>query len=102
LFAHDWVGVVQSNSAKLTAAGAEVTAIRYEDALTMAVGTSTGHVLLYDLRSSTPIMWKDHRYGLPIIDIKFHNASKKFISSDSKIIKLWDRNTVLILYTLFR
>ena len=81
----------------------------------MAVGTSTGHVLLYDLRSSGPLLTRDHRYGafafesaraflhddersvcagLPIRDLKFHARSRKVISTDSKIIKIWDKSTV--------
>lgn len=37
--------------------------MRYDsDGLGVAVGTSTGHVLLYDLRSPNPTLAKDHRY----------------------------------------
>ncbi|KAL6058790.1 Nucleolar protein 10 [Balamuthia mandrillaris] len=68
----------------------EVTALRYaEDGLTMAVGTSTGHCFLYDLRSSRPLYVKDHQYGLPIVDLKFH-SSRHVISTDQKIVKIWN------------
>ncbi|KAI9280103.1 WD40-repeat-containing domain protein [Sporodiniella umbellata] len=80
----------------------EVTALRFRpDGLTMAAGTSTGHTLLYDLRSSVPTLVKDHQYGLPIRTIHFHkgisadteSTGDKLIVSDSKIVKIWDRQT---------
>jgi ribosome biogenesis protein ENP2 len=73
----------------------EISSLEYDtDGLTIAVGTSTGHVLLYDLRSPIPLQIKDHKYQQPIRDIKFHPTSRKIISSDTKIIKLWDRDSV--------
>lgn len=75
----------------------ELTATEFDtDGLSFAVGTSSGHVLAYDLRSDKPIMVKDHRYGLPVHTVRFHNdarnESRKIISADKKIIKFWDRN----------
>ncbi|KAG0237303.1 hypothetical protein BGW42_001223 [Actinomortierella wolfii] len=67
------------------------------DGLTMAVGTSTGHVLMYDLRSSIPLYVKDHQYGYPIKSLHFHEGTQgedgktKVISADCKIIKIWNR-----------
>jgi len=87
-------------SAELEKLGASVTSLRFHDTdgLTMAVGTSTGHVLLYDLRSATPLLTKDHRYGLPIIDLKFHSSGgaasqgvKHVLSSDKQGIKVWNQ-----------
>ncbi|CAG2190109.1 unnamed protein product [Mytilus edulis] len=80
-----------------------VTALKFRDALTMAVGTSTGHVLLYDLRSEKPVLLydlrsdkpvliKDHQYELPIKSIEFHDSLDLVMSMDSKILKLWNRN----------
>ncbi|VDI21869.1 ribosome biogenesis protein ENP2 [Mytilus galloprovincialis] len=69
-----------------------VTALKFRDALTMAVGTSTGHVLLYDLRSDKPFLIKDHQYELPIKSIEFHDSLDLVMSMDSKILKLWNRN----------
>lgn len=40
----------------------------------MAVGTSEGVVGVFDLRSSRPLVSKDHMYGAPIVDIKFHQG----------------------------
>lgn len=49
--------------------------MRFDDAgLHVAVGTSTGLVALYDLRAQHPLLVKDHMYGAPIKDIKFHSA----------------------------
>lgn len=47
------------------------------DGLTYGVGTSSGHCLLYDLRSSRPLVVKEHQYGLPIKCIRFHGMSRK-------------------------
>ena len=56
-------------------AEAELTAIRFDDSgLHCALGTSNGLVALFDLRSSRPLLVKDHMYGDAITDIKFHSA----------------------------
>jgi hypothetical protein len=39
------------------------------------------------------MLTKDHQYGFPIKDIKFH-ASGNVVSSDTKIIKIWNKNNV--------
>jgi len=42
----------------------EVTCVRFDnDGLKLAAGTSEGHTLTYDMRSSRPISVKDHRNG---------------------------------------
>ncbi|EDO37775.1 predicted protein [Nematostella vectensis] len=70
-----------------------VTALRFRDGLTMGVGTSTGHVLMYDLRSSQPLLVKDHQYGLPINSLAYQDQLGVVLSTDSKILKIWDRET---------
>ncbi|MEQ2199691.1 Nucleolar protein 10 [Xenoophorus captivus] len=60
----------------------------------MAVGTSTGQVLLYDLRSSQPLLVKDHFYNLPIKSLIFHDQLDLIVSADSKIIKIWSKDSV--------
>lgn len=70
-----------------------VTTLLFRDGLTMGLGTSTGHVLLYDLRSTKPLLLKDHQYGLPINSIAFQDKLDVVLSSDSKILKIWDRET---------
>lgn len=80
----------------------EVSALKFrDDGLTMGVGTTTGHTLLYDLRSTVPTLVKDHQYGFPIKTIHFHKGSPgandsetggdKVIVADCKIVKIWDR-----------
>lgn len=80
----------------------EVSALKFRsDGLTMGVGTTTGHTLLYDLRSTVPTIVKDHQYGFPIKTIHFHkgsagandseNGGDKVIVADCKIVKIWDR-----------
>uniref|UniRef100_A0A8C2XIW9 Nucleolar protein 10 n=1 Tax=Cyclopterus lumpus TaxID=8103 RepID=A0A8C2XIW9_CYCLU len=71
-----------------------ISALKFNGSLAMAVGTSTGQVLLYDLRSSRPLLVKDHFYSLPIKSINFHDQLDLVVSADSKIIKLWNKDTV--------
>lgn len=55
------------------------------DGLTYGVGTSSGHCLLYDLRSSRPLVVKEHQYGLPIKCIRFHGMSRKVSAEDNTV-----------------
>ncbi|OWM85471.1 hypothetical protein CDL15_Pgr019095 [Punica granatum] len=77
----------------------EVTAIDFdgEGGFMMAVGSGGGKVLLYDLRSSHPVRVKDHMYGSPILDIKWHRTlnseQPKLISTDNHIVRIWDPET---------
>jgi ribosome biogenesis protein ENP2 len=71
----------------------DITALKFDtDGLTLAVGTSNGNCILYDIRSSNPIYTKEHQYGLPLVDITFHNSSRHIISTDKKIVKIWERD----------
>jgi ribosome biogenesis protein ENP2 len=72
-----------------------VTAIRFDDSdgVSMAVGTSTGHTLLFDLRSPHASVIRDQGYGLPIKSVKLHADAKHCISADAKCIKVWDRQS---------
>ncbi|KAG5552588.1 hypothetical protein RHGRI_010613 [Rhododendron griersonianum] len=77
----------------------EVTAVEFdgEGGYLMAVGSSAGKVLIYDLRSSQPMRVKDHMYGSPISNIKWHqtlNSERaKLITTDNKIVRIWDPET---------
>uniref|UniRef100_A0A2R8PH33 Nucleolar protein 10 n=1 Tax=Callithrix jacchus TaxID=9483 RepID=A0A2R8PH33_CALJA len=73
-----------------------ISALKFNGALTMAVGTSTGQVLLYDLRSDKPLLVKDHQYGLPIKSVHFQDSLDLILSADSRIIKMWNKNSVCI------
>eukprot|EP00605_Chrysophyceae_sp_TOSAG23-4_P000881 GSChrysophyteH1.ASY1.ANO1.972.1 assembled CDS len=77
-----------------TASGGEdVTALTWDtDGLTLAVGSSAGNCMLYDIRSSVPVHTKEHQYGLPINEVTFHNDSRHVLSSDSKTVKIWERD----------
>uniref|UniRef100_H2T0M2 Nucleolar protein 10 n=1 Tax=Takifugu rubripes TaxID=31033 RepID=H2T0M2_TAKRU len=70
-----------------------VSALKFNGSLNIAVGTSTGQVLLYDLRSSQPLLVKDHFYNLPIKSLNFYNQLDLVVSADSKIIKFWNKDT---------
>ena len=69
------------------------------DGLNLAVGTSSGHTLLYDLRSNSPYTVKDQGYGLPIKKVEWcysastlDDASESaglVASIDSKVMKIW-------------
>lgn len=72
-----------------------VTSMKFKDNLNLAVGTQTGQILLFDIRTNKPYIVKDHYFGLPIKTLDFHNTSNDHdlvISLDDKVIKLWDRN----------
>ncbi|RSH81804.1 uncharacterized protein EHS24_007996 [Apiotrichum porosum] len=68
------------------------------DGLSLAIGTSSGHALLYDLRSSTPFAVKDQGYGEPVRCVDWlrgggqQEDSGRVVSADSKVIKVWDKN----------
>ncbi|CAL8173038.1 unnamed protein product [Prunus armeniaca] len=77
----------------------EVTALEFDEktGFLMAVGSSAGKVLVYDLRSSHPIQVKDHMYGSPILDIKWHQTlnseAPKLMTTDNHIVRIWDPDT---------
>lgn len=80
-----------------------VTAVEFDkNGLTFAAGDSTGMTYLYDLRSPTPMRKKDQGYGFPIQNIIFlesssrarsQTADPKILTSDKRVIKIWDRET---------
>ncbi|XP_053602555.1 nucleolar protein 10 isoform X2 [Plodia interpunctella] len=70
-----------------------ITALKFDGPLRMGVGTSTGHVLLYDIRSSKPLLVKDHMNEIPIKKIEFHKHLDYVYSMDSTIVKIWNKNT---------
>lgn len=76
---------------------AAITSIKFDGGLRMGVGTSTGHVLLYDIRSSKPLLIKDHMNETAIKKIDFHKSMDYVYSMDSSVVKIWDKNTVSFL-----
>lgn len=72
-----------------------ITSMKFKDSLNLAVGTQTGQVFLFDIRTNKPYMIKDHYFGLPIKTLDFHSTSNEHdlvMSLDDKCLKLWDRN----------
>lgn len=70
------------------------------DGLSLAVGSSTGHTLLYDIRSPKPYATKDQGYGLPIKRVLWIEGSSArmarenlIASADKKVLKVWDRES---------
>lgn len=76
----------------------QVTATAFRnDGLNFACGTSNGKSLIYDLRASLPSIVKDQGYGYDISKIIWldenSSDSDKILTTDKRIIKVWDRNT---------
>lgn len=80
----------------------EVTALDFHrSGISTAVGTSSGLVYLYDLRSPLPTLKKDQGYGYPIHYVQYLTPSSttrastsepKIASADRRILKLWDQH----------
>lgn len=78
----------------------EITALEFHrSGLTLGAGSSNGLIHLYDLRSPVPLLKKDQGYGFPVHTLKFlqptsatreQTMDPKILSSDKKIIKIWD------------
>jgi len=85
--------------------GLSVTAISSRtDGLSYAIGTSTGHTLLYDIRAARPFAVKDQGYGLPVKNVVWIEGGSRMagdgmvLSADKKVIKFWDRNSVRLIH----
>ncbi|PPQ87687.1 hypothetical protein CVT25_011454 [Psilocybe cyanescens] len=99
------VGILRLPRERLQSVGAReaslsVTAISSRvDGLSYAIGTSTGHTLLYDIRAAKPFALKDQGYGLPVKNVSWIEGGSRMagdgmvLSADKKVIKIWDRNT---------
>eukprot|EP00330_Aristerostoma_sp_ATCC50986_P000683 CAMPEP_0114583810 /NCGR_PEP_ID=MMETSP0125-20121206/7500_1 /TAXON_ID=485358 ORGANISM="Aristerostoma sp., Strain ATCC 50986" /NCGR_SAMPLE_ID=MMETSP0125 /ASSEMBLY_ACC=CAM_ASM_000245 /LENGTH=297 /DNA_ID=CAMNT_0001777553 /DNA_START=367 /DNA_END=1260 /DNA_ORIENTATION=+ len=59
----------------------------------IAVGGEKGLVRQYDIRYSSHLMEVQHPYKLPIKTIKYHEASRNLLSLDSKIIKIYNKDS---------
>ncbi|MCJ1405502.1 hypothetical protein MMC11_008730 [Xylographa trunciseda] len=97
----DRIGILQSplRTGTIDERG-EITALEFHrSGLSLATGSSTGLVHLYDLRSPIPFLKKDQGYGYPIRDLIYVSSSttsrgqsieSKILSADKRIIKIWD------------
>ena len=80
----------------------EISALEFHfSGLSLATGSSTGLIHLYDLRNPSPLLKKDQGYGYPIQNIMFlHSAyskqadtsEPKVLSADKRIIKIWNQH----------
>ncbi|XP_061387412.1 nucleolar protein 10 [Musca vetustissima] len=70
-----------------------VSALKFKDGLHMGVGTNSGHVLLYDIRSKEPLLVKDHLNKVPIKRLAFNPNHNAVYSLDEAMLKLWDEQT---------
>ncbi|XP_049867826.1 nucleolar protein 10 [Pectinophora gossypiella] len=70
-----------------------ITTLKFDGPLRMGVGTSTGHILLYDIRSSKPLLVKDHMNEVPIRKLEFHKQMDYVYSMDASVVKIWNKNT---------
>ncbi|BES94766.1 Nucleolar protein [Nesidiocoris tenuis] len=75
-----------------------ITSLESLGPLTLGVGTATGQILLYDIRSDKPLIVKDHMYGFAIRDLAFQD--NYVLSLDSAIVKIWDKDTGKIFTTI--
>ena len=88
------VGTLRVTKAGHEGLGQGVTALKHDPTgMHLAAGDHDGIVRLYDLRSSRPLLEKDHMYGSPIVDVKYHTAvdgTRRVMSTDKRVVKFWD------------
>jgi ribosome biogenesis protein ENP2 len=88
------VGTLRVTKAGQEGLGQGVTALKHDPTgMHLAAGDHDGIVRLYDLRSSRPLIEKDHMYGSPIVDVKYHTAvdgTRRVMSTDKRVVKFWD------------
>lgn len=78
-----------------------ITALEFAtNGLNLATGSAAGITTLFDIRSPRPLLTKDQQYGFPIHSLRFMTVlgsederGKKVLSSDKRIIKIWDQET---------
>ncbi|XP_049279941.1 nucleolar protein 10 [Anopheles funestus] len=73
---------------------AAVTALQFKNGLTLAAGTSSGHVALFDIRARNPVAMKDHLNQLPIKKIRFQPDQNSIYSLDAAMLKIWDETSL--------
>ncbi|KAI1498803.1 WD repeat protein [Biscogniauxia marginata] len=91
-----WDPRSKSQVATLGGQEGEITALDFSPSgLSLAVGTSTGLIKLFDLRSPRPLLQKDHGSGFPVknlIHMTTTSQERKILSADKQLIKLWDES----------
>ncbi|KAF1745249.1 hypothetical protein MXB_4160 [Myxobolus squamalis] len=74
-----------------------VSALSFRDNINFGVGMANGISAIYDVRSSSPLVYKDHMYGEAVKKISFINTlngGDYIMSSDSHSLKIYDRHTL--------
>ncbi|KAK1988063.1 WD40-repeat-containing domain protein [Colletotrichum cereale] len=89
-----WDPRSKSRVARLGCQEGAITALDFSaSGLSIATGSATGMVQLFDLRRPVPLLTKDQGYGFPIkklIHMTTASQEKKILSADKRIIKIWD------------
>ncbi|KAI1325068.1 WD40-repeat-containing domain protein [Xylariaceae sp. FL0255] len=92
-----WDSRSRSRIAVLGGQEGEITALDFSDSgLSLATGSSTGVVKLFDMRSPRPLLQKDHGSGFPIKNLAHMttaSSERKIMSSDKQQIKIFDEST---------
>lgn len=70
-----------------------ITALKFKNGLHIGVGTQTGQILVYDIRSNQPLIVKDHYNKLPIKRINFNPSQDAVYSMDDAILKIWNETS---------
>ncbi|KAI1758105.1 WD40-repeat-containing domain protein [Xylaria castorea] len=92
-----WDPRSRSRIAVLGGQEGEITALDFNDSgLSIATGSSSGVVKLFDMRSPKPLWQKDHGSGFPIknlIHMTTSSSERKILSSDKQLIKINEEST---------
>ncbi|MEN2500278.1 MAG: Nucleolar protein 10, partial [Marteilia pararefringens] len=70
----------------------EVSSIKFRNETMLGVGLSSGEINLFDIRSKTPILIKDHYFRFPISKLQYSDNEYQrdiILSADQKAIKIW-------------
>lgn len=90
--------VIKLQITEATESGSEISCVKFaNNSLNFACGTSDGMSMIYDLRTSHPLITKDQGYGFGIKKIiwleETGNENMNLImTADKKIAKIWNRD----------
>ncbi|RYO85795.1 hypothetical protein DL766_003751 [Monosporascus sp. MC13-8B] len=89
-----WDPRSKSRAAILGGQEGEITALDFSPSgLSLAAGSSSGLIKLFDLRTPVPLLTKEHGPGFPIKNLAHLTTAsqeKKILSADKRLIKIWD------------
>ena len=92
-----WDPRSKSRVATLQSNDGGITALSYSpNGLSLATGSTTGIVRLFDLRRPSPLITKDQGFGNPIkklIHLSTSSEEKMILSADQDIIQIFDETT---------